>query len=109
MKKPIPAVILAASALLCCVAGVLAQERKADNTRRDLELWAVLKRALSGPDGEEYFREKLKDSALPILVGTLISDPAIPEVTLRLKDDTGKDAHLNSPVMRGSQIRFEAQ
>jgi hypothetical protein len=36
-----------------------------------------------------------------------ITDAATPEVTLRLTDNAGKEAHLNGPVMQGSQIRFE--
>jgi hypothetical protein len=77
---------------------------------------------LTGSQGQQYFRESLDDCALPILEGFLISatpadhpsvlvlgiaNPQLPEVTLRLKDDKGNDAHLSGPLMRGSQIRFE--
>lgn len=86
------------------------------------ELWSVIKSQLTGPNGQEYFQDKIKDSALPRLVGTLISatppeQPGVlvlavsnansPEVTLRLKDENGKEASLKGPLMRGSQIQFE--
>lgn len=101
---------------------VTAQNEKSDNVDPPHALWAAMKRALSAPDGEKYFQENVKDSALPMLIGTVISsspsdrpslfvvaitDAATREVTLRLTDDAGKEAHLNSPVMQGSQIRFE--
>ena len=113
---------VAAVALLGCAAFTAAQERKPDPARRDLALWSGIKRSLSAPDGEEYFQQNLKDFALPPIAGTLISstpadrpnvlvlaisDTSTPELTLRLKDDSGKDAHLNAPILRGSEVRFE--
>jgi hypothetical protein len=85
-------------------------------------MWAGIKTQLTGPEGQRYFRENLNDCELPILEGYLISatpadhpnvlvvgiaNPQLPEVTLRLKDDKGNDAHLSGPLMRGSQVRFE--
>ena len=122
MKRLIVVLVPAVLGLLCWVVSGSAQDANADRTRPDLKLWSALKRSLTGADGEEFFRQNVKDSALPILVGTLISatpaegpsvlviglsGPTTPEITLRLKDETGKDAHLNGPIMRGSQIRFE--
>jgi hypothetical protein len=122
MKKWIAALILAAWALLCCTTGGSAQDRKAGNANPAQELWSVLRGSLSSPNGEDFFRENMKDCALPMLVGTLISatpeeqpsvlmiaisDRSTPEITLRLKDEKGRDAHLNGPIMRGSEIRFE--
>ena len=67
-------------------------------------------------------RLSLKNADLPLLIGTLISatpkeqpsilvlsltDGVTPEVTLHLKDDNGKDSHLNGPLMPGSQIQFK--
>jgi hypothetical protein len=121
MKRQIVALVLAVLGL-CPVSSGSAQDGNADKTRPDLKLWSALKRSLTGADGEEFFRQNIKDFALPVMVGTLISstpaerptvlviglsDPSTPEITLRLKDDSGKDAHLNGPIMRGSQIRFE--
>ena len=121
MKRTV-AIILPAFGLLCWVVAGSAQDGKASPVRRDLELWAALKRSLSQPQGEEFFRDNLKDFALPVLAGTLISatpadrpsalvigisDPSTPEVTLRLKDENGRDAHLDHAVVRGSEIRFE--
>jgi len=122
MKRLIVAVVLAFLGLLCPVSSGSAQDGNADKTRPDLKLWSVVKRSLTGADGEEFFRQNMKDSALPVMVGTLISstpaerptvlviglsDPSSPEITLRLKDDSGKDAPLNGPITPGSQIRFE--
>jgi hypothetical protein len=120
MKRAIGLSLLAGPVLLIC--SVSAQDRKEDQRRPDLALWAGLKRSLTDRNGEEYFQQNVKDAAIPVLVGTLISatpadrpsvlvigisDPSTPEVTLRLKGDDGKDAHLNGPVTPGSQIRFE--
>ena len=117
-----PVVTVSVLALLCGVMGGFAQDRKADSSRRDLALWAAIKRSLTAPDGEEYFRQNLKDAALPVMAGTLISatpadrpnvlvlaiaDSATPEITLRVKDDDGNDALLTTSVARGSEIRFE--
>ena len=38
-----------------------------------------------------------------------ISDSRTPEVTLRLKDDHGEDAHLPGRLMGGAQIRFQGK
>ena len=99
-----------------------AQDFNDEKVRPDLKLWATLKRSLTGDEGDEFFRQNVKDCALPVLVGTLISaappeapnvlvialsDASTPEITLHLKDNTGKDTHLNGPVMPGSQIRFQ--
>ena len=85
-------------------------------------LWSSIKKQLSGPNGVDYFHNALENADLPLLIGTLISatpeqqpstlvltmsDGTTPEVTLRLKDDSWRDAHLSGPVMRGSQIQFE--
>jgi len=122
VTKWVARVVLVAAVLLCGAAGGPAQDRKPDSANRALELWSVLKGSLNSQDGEEFFRENMKDCALPMLVGTLvsatpedqpsvltigISDRSTPEITLRLKDEEGKDAHLNGPIMRGSEIRFE--
>ena len=122
MKRLIAAVVLAVMGLLCPGSSGSAQDRNAGNTRPDLKLWSVLKRSLTGADGEEFFRQKMKDCVLPVMAGTLISstpaerptvlviglsDPSSPEITLRLKDDGGKDASFNGPLVRGSQVRFE--
>jgi hypothetical protein len=104
------------------IASGSAQDANEERARPDLKLWATLKRSLTGDEGEEFFRQNVKDCVLPVLVGTLISaappeapsvlvialsDLSTPDITLHLKDDTGKDAHLNGPIMRGSQIRFQ--
>ena len=85
-------------------------------------LWSNIKKQLAGPHGEEYFRNTLDHSALPLLIGKVLSatpeeqpgtlvlsmsDGMTPEVTLRFKDDNGKEGHLNGPLVPGSEIRFE--
>ena len=122
MKRLITAVVLAVLGLLCPASSGSAQDSNADNTRPDLKLWSVLKRSLTGADGEEFFLQKMKDCVLPAMAGTLISstpaeqptvlviglsDSSSPEITLRLKDGTGRDAPFTRPIARGSQIRFE--
>ena len=108
--------------LLCAVNGGLAQDGSADKTRPDLKLWSSLRRSLVAADGEDFFQQNLKGFALPVMIGTLISstpaerptilviglsNPATPEIRLRLKDDSGADAPLKGPIAPGSQIRFE--
>jgi hypothetical protein len=124
MRKFAVAGILMASLPVLFTESGLAQKSKPSSVNADPvhELWSALKSQLTGPNGEEYFRSTLKDCVLPRLVGTLISatppdqpnvltlgisDTSSPEVTLRLQDDNGKEAHLNGPLMRGSQIQFE--
>jgi hypothetical protein len=85
-------------------------------------LWVTIKKLLTAPNGQEYFTNALQNADLPLLIGTLISaapndqpsilvlsmsDGITPEVTLRMKDNNGKDSHVNGPLMRGSQIQFE--
>src|SRR6476469_7900941 len=81
-----------------------AQDVNAEIIRPDLKLWAAMKRSLTGDEGEEFFRQNVKDCLLPALVGTLVaaeppeapgalvialSDRSTPEITLHLKDDAG--------------------
>jgi hypothetical protein len=85
-------------------------------------MWDGIKNHLTGSGGQQYFQDILNEAELPTLEGTLISatppdnpsvlvvgmsDPSLPEVTLRLRDEHGNEYHLNGPLMRGSQIRFE--
>jgi hypothetical protein len=86
----------------------------------DLErtLWAGIKRALTGPDGEEYFQSSMKDAMLPRLKGILISavpndsgsslvlgltDSSTPEVALLPHD---ANARSTSELTPGVQIEF---
>jgi hypothetical protein len=103
--------------------GILIEEVAFAQTQTPIQaMWAGIKRNLTGPDGQQYFRDTLNESVLPTLEGSLISatppdhpivvvlgisDPNMPEITLRFRDGQGKEAHLNGPLMRGSQIRFE--
>jgi hypothetical protein len=73
MKRLIVALVLAVLGLLCPVSSGSAQDGNADQARPDLKLWSALKRSLTDADGEEFFRQNMKDSALPVMVGTLIS------------------------------------
>jgi hypothetical protein len=112
MKTWVALFLVGTSGLLCVAQG-----------SKPLQLWTALKTQLTSARGEEFFRENLKDSALPVLVGTLISatpedhpsvlligvsDRNAAEITVRLKDEKGSDAHLNGPLLRGSEVRFEA-
>jgi hypothetical protein len=122
VMKQVGVVSLIAGLVSLCGFLLLAQQKRADNPDPSRALWLGLKKDLSGPDGESYFRNNVKDCALPMLVGTLISatppdhpsalvlgmtDNSTPEITLRLKDEEGKDAHLSGTAMPGSQVRFE--
>jgi|GEM_PF-2653729 hypothetical protein len=124
MRKFAVAGILMGSLPVLFTESALAQNPKPRSVNADPvhELWSAVKSQLEGPNGQEYFQSFLKDSALPRLVGTLISatppeqpsvltlaisDASSPEVTLRLTDDNGKEAHLKGPLLRGSQIQFE--
>src|SRR4051794_25110087 len=103
--------------------GILAEEEALSQAQTPIQaMWASIKKNLTSPDGQQYFRDTLNDCALPLLEGSLISasppdhpsavfvgisDPSLPEITLRFRDAQGKEVHLNGPLMRGSQIRFE--
>ena len=80
-------------------------------------LWAELKTQLSGPHGEKWFEENLRDSQLPYLHGILLSgtpkdqphvlvlamsDNSTPEVNL-----TVEDGHLTEKVREGSEVLFQ--
>ena len=82
----------------------------------------ALKKALTGSDGLAYFEKNLRQTELPPLIGTLVSaspsdlpsvlllrmyDSDQPEVTLRLIDDRGNEAHMPGQMAPGSQINFE--
>ena len=85
-------------------------------------LWSNIKKQLTAPDGEEYFRLNLENADIPRLMGTLvsatpgqhpstlvlaISDPSTPEVTVHLKNGNGQDDHLNGPLLLGSEVQFQ--
>lgn len=84
-------------------------------------LWSNIKKQLTAPNGEEYFRLSLKNADVSRFMGTLISatpsqqpstlvlgisDASTPEVTLQLKNGNGQDDHFNGPLMIGSQVQF---
>ena len=52
----------------------IAAEKEADFAKNNprLALWNGIKTALTAPDGEQYFADKLKDSAVPQLRGLLV-------------------------------------
>jgi len=78
-------------------------------------LWAALKKALSGPDGSQYFEDGIKGAILPVpLEGTLISstaadhpreflvavsDDKTPEITLSLEGRLEKALPAGTPVI----------
>jgi hypothetical protein len=117
-----------ALAFIEILAPIEAQRTKAE-LRSAKEVWAVIKRALLAPDGEEYFKENLSGTMIPggaggvdLFTGTLlsaepaaqpgvlvvaISDGITGEATLRFKDSEWKDTHLSGPLLRGSIIQFE--
>jgi hypothetical protein len=85
-------------------------------------LWREIKKALSGPNGREYFEQSVKDAVLPTLYGTLVSstpadhpnklliamaDGSHPEVTLNLKGRLEKPLPTMTPVkFNGVAIAF---
>jgi len=81
-------------------------------------LWANVKSALSGPNGQKYFEENLKDFELPYLYGVVISstpkdqphvlvlamsDKSTPEVSLTVEGG----GHLTQGVRDGAEVIFE--
>ncbi len=79
-------------------------------------LWANIKRQLSAPDGEKYFEENLRDSALPYLYGVVLSatprdrpsslvlamsDKSTPEVSLEL------EGRATETIRDGAEIIFD--
>ena len=79
-------------------------------------LWQAVKKQLSAPNGRQFFKENVENSALPILYGTLISgDPADhpdtflvamdgnanPEIRLKLNHS------LPKPLPKGTKVAFE--
>jgi hypothetical protein len=85
-------------------------------------IWLEMKKQLTSPNGQEYFEQNLKGTALPLLAGKLISAsptdrPSVltlamfgstgPDVTVRLKGKKGEEASLPGSVVAGSSITFE--
>lgn len=85
-------------------------------------MWRSIKKQLTAQNGNEYFLNILQNADMPMLIGTLLSatpyeqpntlivslsDGSTPEATLRFTDEGGRYSHLNGPLVRGSQIRFE--
>jgi hypothetical protein len=81
-------------------------------------LWASLKVALTGPNGQEYFERNLKESDIPYLYGIVLSstpkdqprvlvlamsDRSTPEVTLKVTDN----GHMKEPVPDGTEVIFK--
>ena len=80
-------------------------------------LWASVKSALTGPNGQKYFEENLKDFELPYLYGIVLSstpknepsvlviamsDKSTPEVTLKVES-----GHLVEAIHDGAEIMFK--
>ena len=114
----LPALLVASAA----VGNAQAPASQGLNINAMRALWSSIKKQLSAPNGVDYFHNILENADLPLLIGTLLyatpegqpntlvlsmSDGTTPEVTVRLKDGSWREAHLNGPVMRGSQIQFE--
>jgi hypothetical protein len=91
-----------------------------DDPGRDL--WIAIRRALTGPEGEEYFELNLKNALVPTLKGTLIkAEPSedfgrlllgmagstTPEVTLILTDGDDQEVKLQGKPKPGTTIAFE--
>jgi tetratricopeptide (TPR) repeat protein len=84
----------------------------------ELALFKNLKDTLTGPDGASYFNDKMKDTTVPGLKGSVISmepatnpktvvlgvlDPKTPDVTLHF------DAALPGKVDAGTELTFDCQ
>ena len=80
-------------------------------------LWANLKAQLTGPNGQQYFEENLRDTALPYLYGIVLSstpndqprvlavamsDKSTPEVNLAVEP-----GHLTEKVRDGAEVIFQ--
>ena len=101
-------------ALLVTVAGALLAQRS-ENIPDMQRLWGALKQQLAGPNGQRYFEDNLKDSALPFLYGTVLSalpkdkpvlvivamsDKSTREVNLRM------EAALTDELPAGTEVLF---
>ena len=82
----------------------------------EVALWNSIKQALTAPDGETYFTQKMKDTQTPAFPATLISsEPALRPKTLVVAISDGKtpDAtiHLATPLPGkaepGTVIKFQ--
>jgi hypothetical protein len=82
-------------------------------------LWMALKRQLTGPDAQDYFKSSVHHSVLPPLKGTLISaliNPGVSKLTVGLTDSSTPEVTLilhngnvkwKSDPRPGAQIEFE--
>jgi hypothetical protein len=74
---------LTAAALCCCL---LAQEQRPNPQRA---LWAVVKKQLTGPNGEEYFQTQLRGTLLPMLRGKVLAASSTGETSFLMLDLSG--------------------
>ncbi len=97
-----------------------ANEEEYNKTHPSEALWAVLKMALTGPDGDNYFNMSMKGAAVPTLKGRVIKlEPAMhPKTILLAMEDkanntTTADATLKfemplpGKVDEGTELTFE--
>ena len=79
-------------------------------------LWRAIRKQLSSPNSREFFEEKIKNSALPTLYGTLVhSSPADQPNTFLVAMDGKKDPEIRlklnfflpKPLPEGIRIAFE--
>ncbi|MEO8025123.1 MAG: tetratricopeptide repeat protein [Bryobacteraceae bacterium] len=94
----------------------MAKEADFAKNNPEIALWMSLKKELTGPDGQKYFDEKMKDSLLPKLKGKLVSStPEVKpkELVLSILESTGDvtlklDSALAGKMDAGSELSFEA-
>jgi hypothetical protein len=92
------------------------KEKEFDDQNPQLALWMKIKTALTSPDGQQYFENELKDTAVPQLSGKLleakpacrprellvaITQPGVAEILIKL------DRPLTGKVEPGAEFRWE--
>ena len=97
--------------------GVAEEELKKTNPQ--LALWIAVKKALIGPEGDQYFKDSVKESAVPPMKGKVIShkpalkpkeivvavaDATTPEITIIIAEG----GSLPGKADPGTEIEFES-
>ena len=111
-------VTFASLLLLLCPASISLAQDESQREDKYKSLWQGIKSQLTGPDGEKYFEEGVRDSLLPPLRGSLISsvlkdgesklvlgmsEPDTPEVTLIIRH---RRTEVKQAPSEGAVIEF---
>jgi hypothetical protein len=76
------------------------------------ELWRNIRNALTGADGDRYFKQNLEGAELPRLDGQVVSQPSAHELIVNVDDPAG-DARLRfllalkGTIAAGTPVHFQ--